>query len=90
MSHINFYYYLFLAICTETALEFVNAGPMYVGIETYSAFYNLPPLPFKFGGMEPQYDARTMKIHYVEMHANFTKNMNKLLKEWRTEVRGKF
>lgn len=58
---------------------------MYHGIENYREFYNLPPLPFKFGGMEPQFDAATMKIHYIEVHANFTKNMNRLLKEWRTE-----
>lgn len=59
---------------------------MYHGVEEYSEFYNLPPLPFKFGSMEPQFDAPTMKIHYIEVHANFTKTMNKLLKEWREEV----
>ena len=59
---------------------------MYHGIEEYSEFYNLPPLPFKFGSMEPQFDAPTMKIHYIEVHANFTKTMNRLLKEWRKEV----
>ena len=59
---------------------------MYHGIEEYSDFYNLPPLPFKFGSMEPQFDAPTMKIHYIEVHANFTKTMNRLLKEWRKEV----
>ena len=60
---------------------------MYHGIDEYSEFYNLPPLPFKFGSMEPQFDAPTMKIHYIEVHANFTKTMNRLLKEWRNEVR---
>ena len=60
--------------------------PMYEGIQHYSEHYNLPPLPFKFGSMEPQFDAPTMKIHYIEVHSNFTKNMNRLLKEWRKEV----
>ena len=67
------------------SIELVDCA-MYRGIDKYQAFYNLPPLPFKFGGMEPQFDAATMKIHYIEVHANFTVNMNRLLKEWRTEV----
>eukprot|EP00111_Clytia_hemisphaerica_P024281 TCONS_00071609-protein len=59
--------------------------PMYEGIQHFSEHYNLPPLPFKFGSMEPQFDAPTMKIHYIEVHSNFTKNMNRLLKDWRKE-----
>jgi len=77
----------YMAILIETTIHYVHGRPMYIGIETYSEFYNLPPLPFKFGSMEPQYDASTMKIHYVEVHANFTKNMNRLLKDWRAEVK---
>lgn len=60
---------------------------MYVGIEKYSSHYNMPKLPFKFTCMEPWIDSATMKEHYFSIHAEFSVSMNKLLKEWRTEVK---
>src|SRR5215213_3535850 len=38
--------------------------------------YELPPLPYAYGALEPHIDARTMEIHYTKHHAAYIKNLN--------------
>ena len=39
----------------------------------------LPPLPYKFGALEPHIDAMTMEIHHGKHHAAYIKNLNTAL-----------
>lgn len=41
--------------------------------------YELPPLPYDFGALEPYIDARTMELHYTKHHAGYVQNLNKAL-----------
>lgn len=45
--------------------------------ETYP--FELPPLPYGFGAMEPYIDARTMEIHYTKHHAGYVRKLNAAL-----------
>ncbi len=46
--------------------------------------YQLPPLPYAFGALEPHIDARTMEIHHDKHHAAYVTNVNKAIEgtEW--------
>ncbi|MCC7491589.1 MAG: superoxide dismutase [Fimbriimonadaceae bacterium] len=48
----------------------------------------LPPLPYAFGALEPQIDARTMEIHHDKHHAAYVAGLNKGL-EAAPELAGK-
>lgn len=41
--------------------------------------WDLPPLGFAFGALEPHIDARTMEIHYTKHHQGYINNAKKLL-----------
>jgi superoxide dismutase, Fe-Mn family len=45
------------------------------------ADYTLPPLPYDFGALEPNIDARTMEIHHGKHHAAYVNNLNAALKD---------
>jgi Fe-Mn family superoxide dismutase len=42
--------------------------------------YTLPPLPYDFGALEPNIDAKTMEIHHDKHHAAYVTNLNAALK----------
>jgi Fe-Mn family superoxide dismutase len=46
--------------------------------------FELPPLPYDFGALEPYIDARTMEIHHDKHHQAYVDNANKALdgNEW--------
>ena len=44
--------------------------------------YTLPPLPYDFGALEPNIDARTMEIHHGKHHAAYVNNLNAALKDY--------
>lgn len=41
--------------------------------------FELPPLPYNFGDLEPHVDAMTMEIHHDKHHATYVNNLNKAL-----------
>jgi Fe-Mn family superoxide dismutase len=41
--------------------------------------FELPPLPYDFGALEPHIDARTMEIHHDKHHQAYVDNANKAL-----------
>lgn len=43
--------------------------------------YELPPLPYAFGALEPHIDARTMEIHHGRHHNTYVTNVNNALKD---------
>jgi Fe-Mn family superoxide dismutase len=45
------------------------------------ADYTLPPLPYDFGALEPNIDAKTMEIHHGKHHATYVNNLNAALKD---------
>jgi superoxide dismutase, Fe-Mn family len=46
--------------------------------------YNVPPLPYDFGALEPHIDAQTMEIHHDKHHGAYVMNLNAALEgtEW--------
>ena len=38
--------------------------------------YTLPPLPYAYDALEPDIDARTVKIHYTKHHQAYVNNLN--------------
>jgi Fe-Mn family superoxide dismutase len=46
--------------------------------------FELPPLPYDFGALEPHIDAQTMEIHHDKHHATYVTNLNAALEgtEW--------
>jgi superoxide dismutase, Fe-Mn family len=43
--------------------------------------FKLPPLPYAYGALEPDIDARTMELHHDKHHAAYVKNLNTALKD---------
>ena len=70
---------------------FANGGSwhdkVYGNIRTYQDTYLLPDLPYKYRELEPYIDGKTLRVHHLGHHQAYTDKMNKLLKEWRREVR---
>lgn len=48
--------------------------------------YELPPLPYEFGALEPNIDAKTMEIHYTKHHQTYTNNLNAALEKCSEDV----
>lgn len=46
------------------------------------AKYQLPPLPYGFGALEPYIDARTMEIHHDRHHQTYIDNLNAALEQY--------
>jgi len=62
-------------------------GKLYGNIRTYQDTYLLPDLPYKYTALQPYIDGKTLRVHHLGHHQAYTDKMNKLLKEWRREVR---
>jgi len=43
--------------------------------------FELPPLPYAFGALEPSIDAATMELHHDKHHAAYVKNLNDAVKD---------
>jgi Fe-Mn family superoxide dismutase len=43
--------------------------------------FQLPPLPYDFGALEPHIDAKTMEIHHGKHHAAYVNNLNAALEK---------
>ena len=43
--------------------------------------YQLPPLPYDYGALEPLYEARTLRIHHTKHHAGYVRGLNGTLKK---------
>ena len=41
--------------------------------------YELPPLPYEFGALEPVISAEIMELHYTKHHQTYVNNLNKAL-----------
>ncbi|HVU28246.1 MAG TPA: superoxide dismutase [Verrucomicrobiae bacterium] len=50
-------------------------------IDTASAPFTLPPLPYAYDALEPHIDAKTMHIHHDKHHAAYIANLNKAVAE---------
>jgi Fe-Mn family superoxide dismutase len=44
-----------------------------------SGAYELPPLPYDYGALEPHIDAQTMRLHHDRHHAAYVRNLNEAL-----------
>lgn len=44
--------------------------------------FELSPLPYRYEGLEPYIDARTVEIHYTKHHATYLNNCNKALEKY--------
>ena len=43
--------------------------------------YELPPLPYAFGALEPVIDAKTVELHHDKHHAGYVKGANDVLEK---------
>jgi Fe-Mn family superoxide dismutase len=48
--------------------------------------YELPQLPYEFGALEPNIDAKTMEIHYTKHHQTYTNNLNAALEKCSEDI----
>ncbi len=44
--------------------------------------YQLPPLPYDFGALEPVISAEIMNLHYTKHHQTYVNNLNKALEQY--------
>lgn len=44
--------------------------------------YQLPPLPYDFGALEPAISAEIMQLHYTKHHQAYVNNLNKALEQY--------
>lgn len=44
--------------------------------------YQLPPLPYDFGALEPTISAEIMTLHYTKHHQTYVNNLNKALEQY--------
>lgn len=44
--------------------------------------YQLPPLPYDFGALEPSISAEIMNLHYSKHHQTYVNNLNKALEQY--------
>jgi Fe-Mn family superoxide dismutase len=47
-----------------------------------SQHYQLPPLPYDFGALEPVISAEIMNLHYTKHHQAYVNNLNKTLEQY--------
>lgn len=73
---------LVLLVVTVEASE----DQIYLGVDQYQDYYDLPKLPFSLDSLEPWIDAETMDVHFNGHHASYMAKMNAALTEWRKSV----
>jgi len=56
---------------------------IYLGVDQYQDYYDLPKLPFSLDSLEPWIDAETMDVHFNGHHTSYMAKMNAALTEWR-------
>jgi Fe-Mn family superoxide dismutase len=44
--------------------------------------YQLPPLPYDFGALEPAISAEIMNLHYTKHHQGYVNNLNKAIEQY--------
>lgn len=59
---------------------------IYIGVDEFQEYYDLPKLPYSLDSMEPWIDAETMDVHFNGHHAGYMAKMNAALTEWRKSV----
>jgi len=60
-----------------------NKTGIFVGIENYQSYYDLPELPYEYDALEPWIDNVTMESHHIGVHASHTTKLNTALHAWR-------
>jgi Fe-Mn family superoxide dismutase len=51
--------------------------------------YDLPPVPYGYGELEPHIDARTMEIHHTKHHQTYTDKLNAALEKCPSDLQEK-
>ena len=59
---------------------------IYLGVDQFQEYYDLPELPYSLDSLEPWIDAKTMNVHFKGHHASYMAKMNAALTEWRKSV----
>jgi superoxide dismutase, Fe-Mn family len=70
---------LLLSAAAAAATTAVN--PRFVWAAEEAGPFNLPPLPYDFGALEPSIDAQTMELHHDKHHAAYVKKLNEAVKD---------
>lgn len=80
-----------VAVTRRDALKTLGAGAALLGLAGLAARsqaaepgaaalgWELPPLGFAYGALEPHFDARTMELHYSKHHQGYVNNAKQLL-----------
>ena len=75
----------FVFVVLATLLGAHGSTPMWkIGLEKSHNKYPLPSLPFTFEAMEPYLGKETLKMHYDIVLKDHARNLNNLLKEWKS------
>ena len=84
--HITFLQTLSLLVLIFVQVEASNVDQIYLGVDQFQEYYDLPKLPFSLDSLEPWIDAETIDVHYNGHHASYMAKMNAALTEWRKSV----
>lgn len=77
---------LFILLLFVTVTVEASEDQIYLGVDQYQDYYDLPKLPFSLDSLEPWIDAETMDVHFNGHHASYMAKMNAALTEWRKSV----
>ena len=79
-------YYFLLSFLINRCACVGDRDELYLGVDEYQDYYDLPKLPYSFDSMEPWIDKQTMEVHYSGHHKSYMAKMNAALTEWRGSV----
>ncbi|MDQ5977935.1 MAG: Superoxide dismutase [Verrucomicrobiota bacterium] len=77
-------------VSRRTALKIIGTATAAAGLGLHRAAaatgpaplgWDLPPLGYAYGALEPHFDARTMEIHHTKHHQAYITNAKNLLKD---------
>lgn len=74
---------IFITVLFPCAHANSNKTGIFVGIENFQSYYELPELPFEYDALEPWIDNRTMEAHHSGVHGSHTIRLNGALHAWR-------